>query len=476
LTQLKINDIFKLSMKKASSVLALTASLSLVLGSLFLPSTAHASNFTLIKDTLQSSRLSFNGRVKAPTVAGSSHVWMNTVVSGNFTSISTAGLKPGDSVQIGTTNTYTISTIVDDDEFTVTPVLISGDADVDDPIYYRARPQHTITFTTPSAIANGFFQVLLPGSASSGNDNIADNAGFDLTGSAVTLTPTNIANYTFSNNAATAAGATGCTAPAGYHCFEFHYSGAGSIGANITLVIGQTDGINTPIAPAPKTSRVIAQADTYTYYIRNFVNGSNPNIATPTDDGAGSIAFIEGVRVTATVDPSITFKIEGIASTTTACGVATDVTTTSYSVPFGIMALDTFKTAAQKITVSTNAVSGYAVTAIENERMSNLAGSPSYIPDTTCDAGCPGAWTSGGNSGLGFTTAIVSGAPTLGITSPNFREFSSLAATEAPFQIMSNTTIASLEAIHVCYKLAVGATQPAGDYENQITYTATATF
>jgi len=470
-----------LDMKNKRFLCGVFAIILLEAASFLYPSYTAADNLTTAKDTLQSSRMSFNGRVKSPTIAGASHVWIYTAVSGNATSVSTAGLKPGDSLTIGT-GTYTINSIVDADEFTTTAVLSAGDADDTDVIYFKAKPQHAITFNTASAVDGGFFQVLIPAASSNFNDTVPDITGFDFN-TAVDAVGTNASGYTFETGVATVSGGTGCTAPANYHCFEFHYTGSGGIGTAITLTIGNTSGTNTMIAPAPSASRVANTADAYVFKVKNFTNGSDPETATVTDDISGSIAVIEPVRVTATVDPSITFKIEGLAAGSH-CSLTTDVDTTATAVPLGVLALNTFKSGAQKLTVSTNAVSGYAVTAIENTALSNLAGSPTYIADTTCDSGTPcthtgsGAWaTATGNSGFGYTVAVVSGTtPTIAPTAPAYQHFPNSAASEAPFQIMSYDATSDTHVVDVCYKIAVGATQAAGSYENQVTYTATASF
>jgi len=469
-------------MKNKRIFVVLFFALILEFTSLFQPSLSLAANLTTAKNTLQSSRMSFNGRVKSPTIAGASHVWIYTAVSGNATSVSTAGLKSGDSVVIGGTNSYTIAAIVDADEFTTTTVLASGDADDTDVIYYKAKPQHVITFNTASAINGGFFQILIPAASSNSNDTIPDITGFDFN-TAVTVAGTNATGYTFLTGVATVSGASGCTSPANYHCFEVHYTGVGGIGTAITLKLGETTGANTMVVPAPASGRVADTADAYTFKVKNFTNAANPNSDTATDEIAGKVAVIEPVRVTATVDPSITFMIEGLANGSH-CSLTTDVTTTATAVPLGVLALNTFKSGAQKLTVSTNAVSGYAVTAIENTALSNLAASPTYIADTTCDSGTPcthtssGAWaTASGNSGFGYTVAIVSGTtPTIAPTAPAYQHFPNSGASESPFQIMSNTTTSDTHVVDVCYKIAVGATQAAGTYENQVTYTATATF
>ena len=469
---------------RISVVLFFAAIIQLI--SFFHPSFTQAANLTSAKNTLQSSRMSFNGRVDATlgkTTVGSSHIWIYTAVSGNSTSVSTAGLKPGDDLLIGT-GTYTINSIVDADEFTTTAALLSGDADDGELIYYRAKPQHVITFKTSSAVNGGFFQVLVPAATSNFNDTFADITGFDFN-TAVGAVGTNATGYTFVTGVATPSGGTGCNAAliGNYHCFEFHYTGVGGTNTSITLSIGNTNGSNTMIAPAPSAGRVAYTADAYTFKVKNFTNTSDPETTIATDEISGKIAVIEPVRVTATVDPSITFKIEG-TSAGAHCSLTTDVATTATSVPLGVLTLNTFKSGAQKLTVSTNAVSGYAVTAIENTALSNLAVSPTYIADTTCDAGTPcthtasGAWaTPTGNSGFGYTVAVVSGStPTIAPTAPAYQHFPNSAAVESPFQIMSNNITSDTHVVDVCYKIAVGATQAAGTYENQITYTATATF
>ena len=131
------------------------------------PSRLESANLATVKDTLQTSRLSVHGRVDATgTPTGGSNVKMYTSTgldsaSSQANTISTAPFKAGDSLVIGT-GTYTIVGIVDADEFTVTPVMLAGDRDDTDPIYFKSKPRHVITFNTATAVPNGFFQVLLP--------------------------------------------------------------------------------------------------------------------------------------------------------------------------------------------------------------------------------------------------------------------------------------------------------------------------
>lgn len=459
------------------------------LGVLLHPTRLESANLTSAKDTLQSSRLSVNARVDGTgTAVGSSLVTLKTSASAPANTISTAPLKAGDSLTIGT-GTYTILSILSASTFTVTPVLAAGDADDNDVIYYKSKPQHTISFSTTTAVANGFFQVLLPADTTTPNDGAPDDQGYDFN-TGVDVVAADAGLYDFVTGVATAAGATGCTAPANYHCFEVHYSGAGSIGQAISITIGNTNGTNTPIAPATGTAHTEGTADTYSVLIKNFGASADPNSATPIDSSTGKVAHIEAVRVTATVDPTISFSIAGIASGQTRCGVSTDVTTTALSVPFGTMSLNTFKTLAHDLTVSTNATGGYVVTASENDQLGkdgattpNIADAPgnnTLESESTSDE-----WTTATVNGFGFSLQNVDAASVpfqyttaTGNCTGTFcsRQFADIAGAETPQTIFSSTTVANAENVYVCYRLSVGATQTAGDYQNQITYTATGTF
>ena len=458
-------------------------------GVLLSPSRLESANLTSAKDTLQNSRLSVNARVDAAgTAEGSSLVTLKTAASAPANTISTAPFKAGDALTIGT-GSYTILSILSASEFTVTPVLAAGDADDNDVIYFKSKPQHTISFSTTTAVANGFFQILLPADATTPNDTAPDDEGYDFNTS-VDVVAVDAGLYDFVTGVATASGAAGCTAPANYHCFEVHYSGAGSIGQAIVITIGNTNGTNTPVAPATGTAHTEGTADTYSVLIKNFGASANPNSATPVDSSTGKVALIEAVRVTATVDPTISFSIAGIASGQTRCNVSTDVTTTALSVPFGTMALNTFKTLAHDLTVSTNATGGYVVTASENDQLGKDGATTPNIADnpgnnTLASESVSDEWTTATVNGFGFSLENVDAAvvpfqytTATGNCTGTFcsRQFADITGAETPATIFSSTTVANAENVYVCYRLSVGATQTAGDYQNQVIYTATGTF
>jgi hypothetical protein len=172
------------------------------------------------------------------------------------------------------------------------------------------------------------------------------------------------------------------------------------------------------------------------------------------------------------------------------CGVTTDVTTTALAVPFGTMVLNTFKTLAQDITVSTNATGGYVVTASENDQLGKEAPPLPNIADSlqwrSHERVCLRRMDDRHHQRLlASLSKIFDAAATsflyttaTGNCTGTFcgRQFADITGSETPQTIFSSTTVANAENVYVCYRLGVGATQAAGDYENQIIYTATGTF
>jgi|APSaa5957512622_1039677.scaffolds.fasta_scaffold12184_2 hypothetical protein len=475
-------------MQKISLKLTIASTLSSIL--LFFlfssPPQLDSANLTSVKDTLQTSRLSWGARVEADgTSVGGSRVQLQAAPAAPLNSTSTSNLHAGDSILINA-NSYTVVDILDGDEFTVTPVVVSGDADDGDPIYLEQKPRHVVTFDTASAVANGYFRILVPADSSGPNDGNLDDDGFDFGGGTVDVIASDTGNYDFVTGVATASGAAGCTSPANYHCFEVHYSGNGGIGTSITVNIGNTNGSNTPIAPGETSGHSEGTADTYSFQVKNY-DSSDVQV----DASTGKIAMIEAVRVTATVDPTISFSIAGVGIGTTACGNPADITSTALAVPFGTLSLNTFVDLAQKLSVSTNADGGYSVTASEDDELGKDGATSPYIPDTDCDGedctiSSDTEWNTASDNGFGYSldnsVGTGSTAPSIafeyddGALNFSARPFANIAASDSPVEVFAAGDVADTQNIYACYRLSVGATQEAGDYENQVTYTATATF
>lgn len=242
---------------------------------------------------------------------------------------------------------------------------------------------------------------------------------------------------------------------------------------------------------------------------------------TATDATTVSIATIESVTLRATVDPTLSFTIGGIASgqdvglSNAGCSITgagkqtnTGITSTANDVNLGTVQNTPnspgaiTNVSAQLLTVTTNAANGYAITATASSalmdpttgfRFNTSAVTPAIFPDgaTAVPAHFFGlhacgpeatayTWIQGGGSG-GTTCNLLAGStasnclwswPTAATTPGGPMTI----ATTATGPIGSGTGIAGNGKTSVAYAAGSDATVPPGNYRAVITYTATPTF
>jgi len=243
--------------------------------------------------------------------------------------------------------------------------------------------------------------------------------------------------------------------------------------------------------PAPADGHTVGQAnataDAYTVVLRHL---NDADVVINDDTTTGKIALTESVRITVTVDPTITFSIgnSGVTSVgTTICGSplgAGAPETTGGKVNFGSLNLSAFNNLAQFIQCTTNAVNGYVIQAFESHPFLIIdTTTGTTIPDTTCPSNScsitsAAAWTSNSASGFGYSLEVgsTSTGAVLGITTAGeYKPFGVGYANSQP--IMSRTDAPSgTDSFYIGYRVAVSTIQPAGTYQNEINFIATATF
>jgi len=458
------------------------------------PQTSKSASLTTASATLSNPRLSFYGAVNTGASAGVTAVDIKS--SGSYGDLNTNHLFPKDTVAIGAEGDKEIASIIDSDTFILAESLTIPASD-GDPVYATQSGTLTVTFTTTNVIPSGGDLILtIDDPASNGNDGAPDTAdstannGFDFNG-ITTGEITCPTGGSWSVTSATAGSGSGhtvvCTASA-------------EIAASTALTVVVGDGSTGLINPAPIYSgHTQGIADNYE------INVKTRDISDITIDEVDvKVAPVEAVLVSATVDESITFQIQGVATGSTACGQTVDVTTTAYSVPWGTLSTpDVFKEAAQQLTVSTNADGGYSVKIEENDQMGkngvacagNGGEGVGCIQDTTCSAsGCDESsgydWTDAATyRGLGYSLENVDGTDASFVydsddpcTSSSgggtfcAKQVADIAASETKETIMTNANPVSSKDIYVCYRIAISGTQPSGYYYNKVKYTATPIF
>ncbi len=469
---------------------------------------SYSANLLTVSVTTTNSRPSFRGALDTGNVVGTSKVIINTLANntaGSYPSSSSAQLVEGDTVRIGNGGTMGLYTVASSsavgpnsllNSMQLTAVLLAGQADAADDVISTQAANLNVRFQTVSAILDGTFRVLVPagGGGTASTDGVPDGGAFDYGTSAPTVTcPTNITGYTFAAGASTANDVS--INGVSYHSYSCDYTGNGAVG---TAFDGGANGmitISQVINPAPKAGHVAGVSDSYSVIVQHMDAGGDTIDTTPV-----KIALVEAVKVTAYVAPQITFKIIGVDAGTSVCGLTTDVTTTPTNVPFEEISIGVFTTAAQGLSVTTNAPGGYVVTGAENDQLGRNGGTctgdpaaatdPSCIQDVRGDSAAAthtvsDEWNNTGladNSGFGYAlhdaNSTVTEAFAFNESARTFsaRRFADLEASESPVTIFSDSSVANNDNAFVCYRIMPDVTTAAGNYENYVTYTATATF
>ncbi len=466
---------------------------------LITPSELSSAALTSASVTLSNSRLSYYAKVSGAHTAADTTI---LIQGSSNADNNTNHLFPNDTISVGPNGNVTVGNIIDGTNFALSAGLTEGASD-GDAIYATQSGTVTATFTIANNIpANGYIRISIPDPASGGNDGAPDTAataatnGWDLNGIAV-------ADVTVS-------GGTGCS----WNATENITAGSGTnhtidatttvacTAGTITVTIDSDPGL---VNPAPITSgHTQGTADAYQWTIASY--DDDPATTGQIIDTVDiSVAPIEAVLVSATIDETLSFSVTGVTAdsgTTGTCGVtrtASSPDSTAYSIPWGTISptyLAATHNTSQLLQVSTNAAGGYAVTATESDQMGKDGGvctgdvgeAANCIKDTAC-GGTPCThitlqdWGADPTSypGLGYSLEEVT------VSEASF-EFNDTAATfnakqfaddedsQTAQTVMTNTGPVDTSQVYICYRIDVTATQPAGYYFNNVRYTATATF
>jgi len=471
------------------------------------PQKTVSASLSSVKNTLSTSQLSYFGRLGVGNSATSTI--LTIALSGN-PSNTTNNLFTDDPIAIGNTNANTLTTYTVKDVGSTATFLINEISGLGSQNAYAGLAViatrsaiHKVEFTPTSNFPGGSFQVLIKASNQGGiksYDGIPDQDGFDLGSTTPTSGSTGLGTrLTTADITCPPVGIGGTSLPSistiteggnTYHSIvcSLGAGGTNAVGVGYSMTIGRPLASGSQlINPSPSASSTEGTAtgnsNVYTFYVRH-----RDSTNTVIDSTQGKIAVVESVRVTATVDPTLTFIIDDIGTTSgnTVCGNvlgAAANNTTATAVKFGSVSIASFNNLAQRLSCITNASGGYVVTGFESKPLTNIS-TGTTIVNTSCDSGpctinLAVGWTTPTNYGFGYsiqninasTPAFTYGGGTNFIAKPFGVGYANTAT------LFSNSsTPTTTERIYVCYRLNVSTLQQAGEYENGITYTATATF
>lgn len=204
-----------------------------------------------------------------------------------------------------------------------------------------------------------------------------------------------------------------------------------------------------------------------TYYFRAY--DVTNDLAVPLFSG-------ESYPSISTYGPELTVTVSGLTSGTTTEGVTTNVTTLSNTIPFSSLTVGSIAIAAQRITISTNADSGYLIYLAQDGPLQHTRYGPSVVMAPVGGSNSsPAAYapTGGATSAYGYHA----GDDALGGGSTRFASNDTYAAlTTSLSEIAYSSGPVSNESTDIIYKLSILATQPAGTYSHELYYVITPIF
>lgn len=206
--------------------------------------------------------------------------------------------------------------------------------------------------------------------------------------------------------------------------------------------------------------------------------------STPIDYGQAVAAILDtgSLAVTATVDPNLTFAIAGVSSGGTVNSATANITTTAATIPFGTMAVATPKIGATDVTVTTNAGSGYTVTASHSGTLATapLTSGSNTINSFSGTNASPATWsspagsTANTNTGyFGYTTESTSLCTG---TAGRFSSNKWAGSTNSGQEVICSPTGVSSQTTRLGWQAEVNAIQPAGGYTGTVILIATPTY
>lgn len=330
----------------------------------------------------------------------------------------------------------------------------------------------TLSDSTPSAPSNHTFQFTLPNGMASGDTITITFPG--TFGSIATLGAEDIDLATTTD--------------------ETIQDGAAGVGAWGLAVGATTVALTTPTNYGVASSTAItieigthatsgATGDTQITNPSATTTSYGIDIDTAWDSGQVRVAVVDNVAVTASVNTSLTFTVQGTTTGTTINGSATTTAADSSAttLPFGTLVQDVSKVLGQDLFVETNAGSGFVVTVESTEPFDSSTGADIDTFSNGTDVTSPSAWVApSGTLGSEETYGHW------GVTSDD-DDFSGtqdrwIAASTTPRAIFTHNgpadgATADIGWTTVGYQAQITALQEAStDYDTYLIYIATPTF
>lgn len=331
-----------------------------------------------------------------------------------------------------------------------------------------------ITDSSPSASSTHTIQFVSP-TGISGSQTITVDfpAQFTSTGAVVaadvTLTEGVVAETVV--DGAPGAGQWGLTWSSNQLILTADAGASIAAGATTTIVIGSASGNQIVNPSAPTGGNQSFEID----------------ISAGTDSGHTRVVILDTVLVTATVNTTFDFTVLPRNSGVPVNGTTTTQTSSSTTIPFGVLTAWELETLAQDLTVQTNAANGFVVTVETDGAFESSTGADIDYFDDGATSTLPAVWSSPANT-IGTENTYGHWGVTSEDTDTNGRRTNEFGSNQwvgigtAPVVVFAHNGPADsvtpgVGSTTVGYQVEISPLQEAGDdYQTVLTYIATPTF
>lgn len=319
--------------------------------------------------------------------------------------------------------------------------LTSGSASISDSRPSTASTSYTMTFSNATLSSTKCIQVIFSNASTGGS------VPTGMVTSGVTLSGT-------STYMPTPASWAAASSVAGTVKVTFATGETPASASNRTLVLGGiTNG---------------SVADT-AYFAQFSTYGNTDCSSSPLDSGVATFIYTSGQAVSMTVDPTIAFTVNSVASLQSVNGATTTVATTGTTIPFATVTSSANAIAAHDLTVTTNAGAGYTVYARYVAAPTNGS---HPITDWTGTNAAPTTFSAAGTESFGYTT----GSTTLAGSASRFSSNKWAGFTTANLEVAHASAAVSSSTTRIGYQVGISGTTPAGSYTGTVVLTATPSY
>jgi hypothetical protein len=206
-----------------------------------------------------------------------------------------------------------------------------------------------------------------------------------------------------------------------------------------------------------------------TRYFLKFTTYNNVDcVTTPIDSTVVDYIFTNGSTLSLTVDPTLSFSVNAVASGQSCDGTVSTATSTATTIPFGSVTPAANSVVCQDLTAATNASNGFTIYARYTSRPTNSLGQT--IADTAATNTAPAAFPAPGNEAYGYSTSDATlGTGTPGRFSPG--NWAAMSNTNA--ELAYEPSGVNATTYRVGHQVGVGLTTRPGTYVTTIIYTCT---